>query len=90
MILGWIWTRQYKETCHPNVAPIIPTVYKGTKPCFLAQVLVRAVSQEFFMDAGRELQLTLMYREKVTFAVSFPSVRASIFHLLLCCRKSFA
>lgn len=40
-------------------------------------------------DTGRELQLTLMYREKVTFAMSFPSVSASVFHLLLGCRQSF-
>lgn len=34
-------------------------------------------------------QLTLMYREKMTFAVSFPSVSALIFHLLLGSRQSF-
>lgn len=46
MILGWIWAQRYKETSHPNVAPVIPVAYKGTEPCFLAQVLVWAVSQE--------------------------------------------
>lgn len=40
-------------------------------------------------DTGRELQLMLMYREKVTFAMSFPSVSASAFYLLLGCRQSF-
>lgn len=41
------------------------------------------------MDTGHELQLMLTYRGKVTFAVSFPYVSASIFHLLLGCRQSF-
>lgn len=41
------------------------------------------------MDTGGELQLMLMFREKVAFAVSFPSVSASVAHLLLCCRQRF-
>lgn len=35
------------------------------------------------LDTGYELQL-MMFREKATFAVSFPSVSASVSHLLLC------
>lgn len=71
----------HPESVHPNEARELGHILQP-KYWYGQQLMLS-------MDTGCELHPMLMYKGKVVFATSFPSVSASIFHLLLGCRQTF-